>query len=87
MAPLINQTSRALKDQPMEPNTQVVEPKIIDAPIAPAPGGVIYQVTLASGAVLTNPAAFPDGPATNAEVNPYLADDGRLLVSEHRLYY
>jgi hypothetical protein len=58
-----------------------MEPQVIDGPIVPAGGGLIYQVTLASGAVLTNPGAFADEHPGAREVNPYIADDGRLLIA------
>jgi hypothetical protein len=56
-----------------------VDPVIINGPVVPAGSGPIYQVTLATGAVLTNPAAFPHG-GDGKEVNPYVAEDGRLLI-------
>jgi len=57
-----------------------VEPVIVNGPIAPVAAGPIFQVTLASGAVLTNPGAFPDGASGVREVNPYVAEDGHLLA-------
>jgi|GEM_PF-4730418 len=57
-----------------------LRPKIIEGPIDPTVGGIIYQVTLASGAILTNPGAFPEGCPAAQEVNPYIAQDGRFLT-------
>lgn len=61
-------------------NPEQMEPTIVNGPTAPVASGPMYQITLASGAVLTNPGAFPDGETGPREVNPYIAEDGRLLV-------
>lgn len=58
-----------------------MNPKVIKGPTVPAVGGLIYQVTLSSGAVVTNPAAFSDGEARLAYVSAYVAETGRVLAS------
>ena len=67
------------------PNTQNVEPDItpviVDAPVSPIASGPIYQVTLPTGAILTNPGAFPADVGGPREMNPYVAEDGQLLIS------
>lgn len=37
---------------------QTPDPMVINGPIVPAHGGLVYQVTLASGVVVTDPSGF-----------------------------
>jgi len=62
----------------------VTEPRVVNGPTADdATGGVIYQVTLAQGLVLTNPAAFgaviDDGLDTPG---PVISEAGQVLAPE-----
>jgi hypothetical protein len=61
-----------------------MEPQIIYGPIAPGGNGIIYQVTLASGAVVTNPAAFGDAQDAPPRPWPLIADDGTVLTPAAR---
>ena len=85
VANIPRQHGKRLKNWTTGPNTQhmepsrPMEPQVIDAPIVPGVGGMIYQVTLATGAILTNPGAFGDEQPGPREVNPYIAEDGHLL--------
>jgi len=55
----------------------------------PMPDGAlarpIYEVTLPSGAIVTAPTGFGDAPAAApVELNPYIAEDGRVLIDPDR---
>jgi hypothetical protein len=62
----------------------MTEPQVVHAPIAPnGDSGVIYQVTLATGLVLTSPNAF--GSADDAGLTapgPVLSEAGELLAPQ-----
>lgn len=54
--------------------------EIIDGPVAPGGSGIIYQVTLASGAIVTNPSAFPTEGESKAETVFVWTEDGLSLM-------
>lgn len=59
-----------------------MEPQVVYGPVAPSPGtGIIYQVTLASGMIATNPSAFPDGATEPSYVSALVTESGRVLVN------
>jgi hypothetical protein len=62
------------------PDTQETpKVQVIDGPIAPGVvGGVIYHVTLPSGAIVTNPTGF--GSRSFEEPSTIVTEDGRVLV-------
>ncbi len=55
--------------------------EIINGPIAPVTaGGIIYQVTLSSGMIVTSPEAF--GVVENKNIEqPLIIGDGRVLIN------
>jgi hypothetical protein len=57
----------------------MIEPQVIDGPSVELPGGVIYHVTLPSGAIVTSPAGFGDGKQTNGS-GVIVAEDGTVLA-------
>ncbi len=58
-----------MKNHPLEPETI--------GPVLDLPGGVIYHVTLPSGAIVTSPAGFGDW---DLAAGPVVAEDGTVLV-------
>ncbi len=55
--------------------------EIIHGPLAAhAVGGVIYQVTLASGIIATNPSAFGPIEPNSIPQETVVTEDGRVLV-------
>jgi len=56
--------------------------KKIKGPLAPlATGSTIYQVTLASGMIITNPAAFGEIERAPNYISAVVSEDGRVLVA------
>jgi hypothetical protein len=56
--------------------------EIIHGPLAPlTAGGIVYQVTLASGMIVTSPSAF--GAIEHGEIieKIVVTEDGRVLIS------
>lgn len=59
--------------------------KKIRGPIAPLPtGGIIYQITLASGMIITNPAGFGLEEFTIAPIPAIVGENGHVLVSQQQ---
>jgi hypothetical protein len=58
----------------------MTEPQVIDGPTAPSTGQVIYQITLAKGLILTNPAAFGSADDSVPSSDPVFSEDGKLLA-------
>ena len=59
--------------------------QIVRGPVSGQNGGLIYQVTLAQGLVLTNPQSFGDAePQTTAAPGPVISQDGRVLAPAQR---
>ena len=55
--------------------------EVIHGPVIPSLGGVIYQITLASGMIVTSPAGFADpSSASSATRRIIVTEDGRVLV-------
>jgi hypothetical protein len=56
--------------------------EIIHGPTAPVTaGGIIYQVTLASGMIVTSPAAFGAIESNKVEQKTIVTEDGRVLIT------
>lgn len=54
--------------------------EVIHGPVAPTTAnGVIYQVTLASGMIVTSPAGFSSDVTTRAVTPTIVTGDGRVL--------
>jgi len=59
--------------------------QVIKGPAPAQNGGVIYQVTLAQGLILTNPQSFGEAePMTTAAPGPIITQDGRVLAPLQR---
>lgn len=59
--------------------------KEIRGPMAPlGSGNVIYQVTLASGMIITNPAAFGLEEHTIVPASPIVGENGQVLTIQER---
>ncbi|MBI4297980.1 MAG: hypothetical protein HY676_05555 [Chloroflexi bacterium] len=55
--------------------------KTIKGPIAPLPtGNMIYQITLASGMIITNPAAFGLEEDTIVPIPVIVGENGQVLT-------
>lgn len=63
----------------------MTQTQVIHGPTVNFTRGVLYQVTLASGMIVTSPAGFgPESP--DADVSePVVSEDGRLLVDVTRV--
>lgn len=58
-----------------------MEMKVVHGPtVQLTSGDILYQVTLASGAVITSPSAFEAPKLTPAEPKTIVTMDGRVLV-------
>jgi hypothetical protein len=55
--------------------------EVIQGPVTPSVAGIIYQVTLASGMIVTNPAGFGDTRPGSISTRTIVAEDGRVLVT------
>jgi hypothetical protein len=60
----------------------MMEPQIIHGPTVEVPTGMVYEVTLPTGMIVTNPTGFglPEKPGD--AVTPYVTEDGRVLRVE-----
>jgi len=57
--------------------------KTIKGPIVPlTAGSIVYQITLASGMVITNPAAFGPEGGTIAPTPIVVAENGQILIKQ-----
>ena len=59
------------------------EPIIVTGPVVPSAGNIIYEITLASGMIVTNPGGFrqPTEPASQGPHGaPIVTLDGHVLV-------
>ena len=56
--------------------------EVIYGPTVPAVRGVIYQVTLASGVIVTSPEGFADGQHLWGERRVVVAENGTVLRPE-----
>lgn len=54
--------------------------EIVNGPVAPGGSDLIYQVTLASGAIVTNPEAFLAQRETDDSQRLLMTEDGQLLA-------
>lgn len=53
----------------------------VPGPVVETSGAIIYQITLASGVIVTDPSAFQRPSAEPAADVPVFTDDGRPLVA------
>jgi hypothetical protein len=53
---------------------------VLDGPMPSIMGGILYQVTLPSGMIITNPNGFGNGLSQPLEVAPVVTSDGRVLM-------
>ena len=61
-----------------------MEPQVIHGPTVESQTGILYQVTLPSGMIVTNPSGFGEPECPGAAVTPYVTEDGRVLAVETR---
>jgi hypothetical protein len=58
---------------------------IIQGPVIPSiTGGVLYEVTLASGIIITNPINFGQSERTYLSSNDIITEKGEVLASRYR---
>ncbi len=55
---------------------------VVHGPTVDAPCSMMYQVTLASGIIVTNPGGFGEPEAEYEEFVPIVSEDGRVLTLE-----
>ncbi len=59
-----------------------MEPWVIDGPVASGPAnGLIYEITLASGAIATGPASFPTDSPQTAERQVIVSESGQVIAA------
>ena len=56
-------------------------PEVVRGPVVEAPSAIIYQITLASGVIVTDPSAFGARTVEPASDVPVFTEDGRPLVA------
>ncbi len=66
----------------------MTEPIVVRGPVVESTGTIMYEITLASGMIVTDPSAF--GPPTRPESElvpnvPVVTPDGRVLVRPRTL--
>jgi hypothetical protein len=60
----------------------MMEPQVIHGPTVEVPTGIVYEVTLPSGMIVTNPSGFGKPAKPGNAVIPYVTEDGRVLAVE-----
>lgn len=55
--------------------------EVVRGPVVETQGTMIYQITLASGVIVTDPSAFPRREAEPESNLPVFTEDGRPLVA------
>jgi hypothetical protein len=63
-----------------------MNPKIINGPVPDTPGGIIYNITLPSGLVVTDPSAFQRDATPPPPYERFVVTgDGRVLSGRDKL--